>query len=325
MEDMVLIERVGEGSHPRIVGIVPAYNEERFIASVVITALQYVERVIVVDDGSSDRTALVARIAGADVVQLPGNCGKGSALNAGCERARQFDPDVIVMLDADSQHDPAEIPRIAQPILDGDADVVVGSRFLGTRSAIPPWRRVGQRALTLLTNSASGVSITDSQSGFRAFTLDALEAMRFRTGGLAMESEMQFLLERSALRVREVPISVQYLDGNKRNPVLHGLRVVEAILTLVARRRPLLFLGLPGLGLMILGFLLGVSVIHVINHRHAVPTGTTVLSSMLIMLGLVLVVTAVILNTLEHFMVRLQQELRDSLRQVSDVVRRKRP
>jgi fructose-specific phosphotransferase system IIC component len=136
---------------------------------------------------------------------------------------------------------------------------------------------------------------------------------------------MQFLLERSALRVREVPISVQYLDGNKRNPVLHGLRVVEAILTLVARRRPLLFLGLPGLGLMILGFLLGVSVIHVINHRHAVPTGTTVLSSMLIMLGLVLVVTAVILNTLEHFMVRLQQELRDSLRQVSDVVRRKRP
>lgn len=111
----MLIERVGEGLHPRIVGVVPAYNEERYIASVVITALQYAERVIVVDDGSSDRTAVLARIAGAEVVQLPGNCGKGRALNAGFDHARQFDPDVIVMLDADAQHDPAEIPAWCGP------------------------------------------------------------------------------------------------------------------------------------------------------------------------------------------------------------------
>jgi glycosyltransferase involved in cell wall biosynthesis len=302
---------------PRIVAIVPAYNEERFIASVVVAALQHAEHVIVVDDGSGDRTALLARLAGAEVVSLPKNVGKAGAINAGFVRAGELDPDVVVMLDADAQHDPAEMPRLVAPILEDEADVVIGSRFLHIRSEIPRWRRVGQHTLTFLTNRATGTAMTDSQSGYRAFGPGALHSLRFASGGLALESEMQFHLKRSTLRVSEVPISVQYLDGNKRNPVFHGLRVLDTILGLVARRRPLMFIGLPGLLLMMTGFFVGLAVVNSVDHHHPVPFGTVVLSSLLIIAGLVLGVTGVILNTLEKFMSRMQDELRHGLRHMT--------
>ena len=191
-----------------IVAVIPAYNEERFIGSVVLNTLHYAHHVIVVDDGSTDRTALLAGLAGAYVVEMPHNGGKGLALNAGFREARRLDPAVIVMLDGDAQHDSAEIPLLTAPIIADRADVVIGSRFLETRSDIPRWRRVGQHTLTLVTNKASGASISDSQSGFRAFRPEALDMLHFRTAGLSVESEMQFLLEQSDLRTFEVPISV---------------------------------------------------------------------------------------------------------------------
>jgi glycosyltransferase involved in cell wall biosynthesis len=268
--------------------------------------------VIVVDDGSSDQTALLALKAGAEVIQLPRNGGKGGALNAGFERARQLEPDAIVMLDADAQHNPAEIPQMVLPILTGRADVVVGSRFLDVRSRIPRWRSLGQRTLTLLTNSVSGFSVTDSQSGFRALAPHAVDALYFRSGGLAVESEMQFLLQRAALRVTEVPISVQYLDGNKRSPVLHGLQVVDAILTLTTHRRPLLFLGLPGLALIGLGFLSGISAVHLISHRDEGSITTTALTSSLVLLAPALGGTAALLHQRERFQARWQEEPQDA-------------
>src|SRR5207245_8373416 len=147
------------------------------------------------------------------------NGGKGRALNAGFQRARMYQPDAVVMLDGDAQHEPSEIPRLAQPTLAGQADVVVGSRFLSVKSDIPHWRQAGQHMLNAATNSMSKLKLSDTQSGYRAFSLGALDIMRFQSNGLAVESEMQFLLERTSLQVSEVPISVQYLDGNKRNPV----------------------------------------------------------------------------------------------------------
>ncbi len=245
---------------------------------------------------------------------MPQNGGKGRAVNAGFERAREFDPDVVVTLDGDAQHDPAEMPTLIRPIVDGDTDVVVGSRFLQTKSEIPAWRRAGQHALTFMTNHASGTRMTDSQSGYRAFGGEALRQMYFHSAGLAMESEMQFHLERSSLRVSEVPISVKYLDGNKRNPVLHGLHVVDTILSLVARRRPLMFVGLPGVILLILGIVIGLFVVNSIDSRHVVPLGTAILSSLFIISGLLLGVTGVILNSLERFMTRMQDEIRHGLR-----------
>lgn len=298
-----------EQVQPDVVAVIPAYNEERFIGSVVITARQYADRVIVIDDGSTDRTAIVAGMAGAEVIRLNENVGKGRALNAGFERARELRPGAVVMLDGDAQHDPAEIPLLVRPITEGLADVVVGSRFLETKSAIPAWRQAGQHALTVVTNAASGVESTDSQSGFRAFSLPALDKLHFRSRGLAMESEMQFLVRRAGLRVTEVPISVQYLDGNKRNPVAHGLQVIDSILGLVARRRPLLFMGGPGIVLTILGLLAGITVVEAVDFKHVVPLGTATLSALLLTVGIVLGIAGIILNTVEHFMRRVQEEL----------------
>ena len=212
-------------------------------------------------------------------------------------------------LDADAQHDPTEIPTVAAPILDGTADVVIGSRFGATKSQIPSWRRVGQHTLTAVTNSLSGVNVTDSQSGFRAFSPTAAEAMTFRSGGLAVESEMQFLFEPAGLRVAEVPISVQYRDGNKRNPFVHGLEVVDAMLSLVARRRPLLFFSFPGLLLAGLGVLFGLRVIRVMQTTGSLMAGSAVLTALLVLVGVLLGVTGVMLHSIGNVMSRLREEL----------------
>lgn len=292
-----------------IVAIIPALNEERFIGSVVLVARQYADIVVVVDDGSHDRTAVLAEAAGARVVHLTQQSGKGHAMNAGFQYARRYRPAVCVVLDADAQHDPAEIPALAEPILSGKADVVVGSRFLGVHSRIPWWRQMGQHALTAATNVASGLYLTDSQTGYRAFSPNAVDALKFRSEGLSVESEMQFQLMQKRLRVVEVPVHVQYLDGNKRNPVVHGLRVVDTIIGLVARKRPLLFFGLPGLCLAVAGLYVGLLALRLSTELHSVPVGTAMLSTLLLLFGLVLGATGTILNTMESFSSRLSEEI----------------
>lgn len=323
----MLLEEQDLGAYPGerecfTVAVIPAHNEERFIGSVVLAARQSVDHVIVVDDGSTDRTASLADAAGADVIKLDVNQGKGAALNVGFARAMELEAAAVVCLDGDSQHDPDEIPALMAPILEGDIDIVVGSRFMGAGNGIPLWRRFGQHALTAVTNATSGVVISDSQSGFRAFSRRALQELYFSRPGLAMESEMQFLIERSELRLLEVPISVHYLDGNKRNPVVHGLQVVDAILSLVARRRPLAFLGIPGVLLVVSGLVLGLWVVNTVNSQHVVPYGTAILCSLLITVGLVMALAGVILNTVEHLIGRVREDVRESIHSLSGPVPR---
>src|SRR5919202_3956184 len=150
------------------------------------------------------------------------------------------------MLDGDGQHCAEDIPQVLAPVLDGVADVVVGSRFLEVKSDIPAYRQVGQHGLTLVTNLASGVRISDSQSGFRAFSPLALDALSFSQGGFSIESEMQFLVREHKLRLVEAPIKVIYAEKAKRNPVHHGMQVINGIMRLVGQIRPLLYFGLPG-------------------------------------------------------------------------------
>lgn len=305
--------RLADEFSPIVVAVIPAYNEERFIASVVFTAQHYVSHVVVVDDGSSDRTADLAQAAGAIVVRQVHNGGKARALNAGFLMAQIFKPDVIICLDGDAQHEPAEIPNLIRPILDGQADVVIGSRFLDLKSEIPKWRQVGQHTLTFVTNTLSGVRVTDSQSGFRAFSPGAAEALKFSTEGLSVESEMQFLFEPSKLRVTEVPISVKYLDGNKRNPVLHGLQVLNGVFNLITRGRPLLFISLPGLLLSSLGLLAGFFVILKIELTGELLAGTAMLTVLLIIGGLLLAATGIMLHSVGQLAERLRHELRSNL------------
>ncbi|AKB16441.1 glycosyltransferase family 2 protein [Methanosarcina thermophila] len=157
--------------------VLPAYNEEVSIGSIVLLTSQYADNVIVVDDGSSDRTAEVAGKAGAEVVRHETNRGKGAALKTGFTAAADLGADVIVTMDSDGQHNPAEIPRLVAPILKGEADMVNGSRYLnGLDKNTPAYRRVGQTILDGVTNLNSGLRITDSQSGFSTILRETQKA-----------------------------------------------------------------------------------------------------------------------------------------------------
>jgi len=285
------------------VAVIAAYDEDRFIGSVVLKARHYVDHVIVVDDGSSDDTAQVAEEAGAIVIRHETNLGKAEAINTGLRRAREMDACVAVLLDADGQHNPHEIPTVMAPIQAGQADLVVGSRFLTVRSPIPRWRIFGQHALTLATNVASGVSLTDSQSGFRALSQNALHRLDFRAeGGLSVESEMQFLIHEHRLNVTEVPISVTYAEKSKRNPVRHGMQVVNAIIVLVSQHRPLFFFGVSGLIILLGGLLLGVVVIERYNTYQNLAVGYALISILLDIIGIQTLFTGIILHSLRAFL-----------------------
>ena len=216
---------------------IPAHNEERAISAVVAGALPFASTVIVVDDGSSDLTAFRARTAGAVVIRHRRNLGKGAAVARLFDYAVEHGADVLVLLDGDGQHDPREIPEVAAPCLVGDAEVVVGSRYLTVRSTVPWHRSLGQRAFNVMTAVASGVPCSDSQSGFRAFNRRALCSMRFAEASFSVECEQQFECAVRGLRLREVPISCSYLLPEKRSAYVQGLSVLYRLARMSMRRR----------------------------------------------------------------------------------------
>ena len=224
-----------------LVAVIPAYNEGLVIGSVTLQTKQHVDRVIVVDDGSTDRTAAIARFAGADVIRFETNGGKAKAMMAGFARARELGSGAVVMLDGDGQHDPDEIPVVTAPVLEGVADLVIGSRFLDTKAKIPAYRRAGQTVLNGFTNlSVDGEFVTtDSQSGFRALSYRALENLTFASNGYNIESDMIAHFAPLNLRMAEVPISVTYdvPHKHKKNPLSHGLGVFTRLVGRIGRRR----------------------------------------------------------------------------------------
>jgi glycosyltransferase involved in cell wall biosynthesis len=283
--------------------IIAAYNEDRFIGSVVLKTRRFVDQVLVVDDGSTDETVRVAEDAGATVIQHDRNQGKAQAINTGLQHARDLDAALVILLDADGQHNPKEIPALIAPIETGEADVVVGSRFLGVRSRIPRWRVLGQHALTVATNMASGVPLTDSQSGFRALSRKALHAFVFRSGGgFSIESEMQFLVNRHNLTVKEVAVEMSYDEGPKRNPFTHGMQVINGILTLVSQHRPLFFFGVAGSLILAAGLALGVIVVDRYNTYQTLAVGYALISIVLAIIGIQTLFTGIILHSLRVFL-----------------------
>jgi glycosyltransferase involved in cell wall biosynthesis len=288
--------------NPKI-AVIAAYNEDRFIGSVVLKTRRYVDQVLVVDDGSADDTARIAEQAGATVIRHDCNRGKAEAVNTGLRRARELNAELVVLLDADGQHDPNEIPHLFEPIQNHQTDLVVGSRFLEVRSQIPRWRTFGQHALTLATNVASGMPLTDSQSGFRALSQKALQALNFRSeGGFSIESEMQFLAQKHGLTVQEVPISVIYSEPSKRNPFRHGFQVLNGIVTLVSQNRPLFFFGGSGAIILTLGLLMGLVVIDRYNTYQNLAVGYALVSILLSIIGIQTLFTGIVLHSLRAFL-----------------------
>jgi glycosyltransferase involved in cell wall biosynthesis len=220
---------------PKTIAAIPAYNEEKHIEEIVSKTLYYVDQVIVVDDGSDDRTGERARGAGAEVVTHDKNSGKGVAINTAFKAAREINPNAMVLLDADGQHSPEEIPSLLDPVLNSQADMVVGSRFL-KNNHIPKYRMFGQTVLNITTNLGSGIKLTDTQSGFRAFSRKAIERMALKETGFAVESEMQFMAGRYGLKVTEVPIETNYDEKVKRSPVVHGFGVLFRVLGMMGEK-----------------------------------------------------------------------------------------
>lgn len=290
----------------RIVALIPAYNEERFIGSLVIAVRPFVEFVVVVDDGSADRTAEIARAAGAIVVQHNVNQGKAAAVNTGFDYLRRLNPRAIVMLDGDGQHRVDDIPAVLNPVLADEADVVVGSRFLAVKSEIPIYRQVGQHGLNLVTNFSSGVSLSDTQSGFRAFSREALERLSFSKAGFSIESEMQFLLRDHKLRVVEVPIQVVYAEPPKRNPYKHGMQVVNGVLQLVGQSRPLLFFSTTGLAILACGLGLGLHITRIYAQTQILAIGYGLITVILCVVGVLLLFAGIILHSTRGMLLDLQ-------------------
>jgi glycosyltransferase involved in cell wall biosynthesis len=293
----------GQPQHKQeIVAAIPCLNEERFIGSVVVKTRKYVDRVIVIDDGSTDATAEVAEAAGAQVIRHKKNQGKGVAIRSAFEWAKEAGCRALVLLDGDGQHEPADIPTLLRPVLEGEADMVVGSRFLTTSSSIPRYRRIGQHLLTLVTNLGSRVRLSDSQSGFRAFSCKAINDMSFAEGGLSVESEMQFSVSRSGLKVAEVPIEVSYVDKEKRSPIAHGLSVLSRVLVLFSLRQPLLLFGLPGLALLVGGLVLGARVLALYGNTHELAVGNGMITILLCLAGLLALFAALMLQAMKELL-----------------------
>jgi glycosyltransferase involved in cell wall biosynthesis len=280
-----------------IVAVIPAYNEERFIGSVILGLEKYVSNVIVVDDGSTDNTAEIARTAGAHVVRIHENQGKGVALNRGFQEAIKYSPEAVIMLDADGQHQVDELPTVVGPILDGSADLVIGSRYLDEKSKVPTHRVLGHWFFNSITKFISGTKSSDSQNGFRAFSLNALKKLDLSSKGFSVESEMQFIAKELDLRVKEVPVTIQYFDKPKRSVWGQGMNVLGGILRLMGQYRPLLFFGVPGVLVLSAGFMWGVKVVDIFRRTSQLAVGYAMISVMLAILGAVAFSTGIILHS----------------------------
>ena len=287
---------------PRVIAAIPCFNEERCIGSVVLKTKKFVSSVIVIDDGSTDATAEVAEAAGASVHQHDRNRGYGAAIRSALEKGKQLGADVLVIVDGDGQHDPKDIPKLVKPLIDGEADVVIGSRFLGQGKKPPFYRRVGQRVLTTVTNVGSGQKVSDSQSGFRAYSAKALNALNLAEDGMSVSSEMQFAIGKSGLKVKEVPIDVTYEGKAKRSPVEHGIGVLSRVLVLFSLRQPLLLFGLPGLALLVGGLVLGARVLAVYSNTHELAIGNGMITILLCLSGLLSLFTALMLQAMKELL-----------------------
>jgi glycosyltransferase involved in cell wall biosynthesis len=288
----------------KTVAIIPAYNEELALGSVILRTLQYVDKVIVVDDGSSDKTKDIANLSGAELITHPRNLGKGEGLKSGFKAIKSLNnkiknPDefyeIIVTIDGDGQNNPDEIPDLILPIKSKNADFVNGSRYLDSsfEDDTPSYRRVGQKVLDKATNLSSGLKITDSQSGFRAFSKKAIDYFKLKNSGFAIESEMLSDAAEAGLKIVEIPITVRYdLDGSTQNPVTHGVGVLLKIIKDMELRRPLIYFTLPGLIILLIG--IGTSI----------NFGPTIIAIMFVIVGLFLMLNGILLDSIRKLLNR---------------------
>jgi glycosyltransferase involved in cell wall biosynthesis len=284
-----------------VVVCIPAFNEERSIFEVVTKSKSYASEVIVYDDGSTDKTSELATKAGAFVIKNSRNKGYGKALSALFKHALIKKADIMVTLDSDGQHDADQIPLLIQPLINDEADIVIGSRFLNNQATkyIPPYRSFGIKAITKVARVACYDNITDSQSGFRAYNLNALSRLRLYENGMAISTEILLKANDANLRILEVPITIEYFkDSSTHNPVSHGASVMGHLLKHISFKKPLLFYGLPGIILLAISSLFMYNALDLFSNTRFVSTNMIIISLGFSIMGILLLSTSAIIYTL---------------------------
>ena len=295
-----------------IVAGLPMYNEEETIGTVVTLTSDYVDHVICVDDGSSDSSARIAESCGATVHRHRVNRGYGGALKSLFSASRKLDADILVILDSDGQHDPTSIPELIQPIIDGEADFVIGSRFVegGQTENMPAYRRLGIKVISAASNLSSDLGISDTQSGFRAFSKKAIERLRFDAEGMELSLEMLEDANEKNLQIKEVPTLIRYdvPKGSNFTALSHGFTVLAWAMISLSQKKPMLVLGLPGLGLFATGLAMAFNAINGVTDSVDAIVGPGLTAIWIGVLGIALMATGLVLqsarNFLRHLLIR---------------------
>ena len=292
--------------------VIPCYNEEATIGSVVIRAKRHVDKVLVVDDGSNGDTAKVAKEAGAVVVSHKTNRGKSAGIKTGFRYALSNGFEYVVTIDGDGQHNPDEIPVLLENLQNNGNDICIGIRY-GASTEMPLWRKFGKRVLDYTTGFGNGGSVTDSQCGFRAFNKKAIRGIIPRLNGEAysVESEQLIKAHDLGLNVETTRVMCKYkgLDTSTKNSSSHGLSVLSYVIWLVAEKRPLLFIGVPGFVMVLIGLFFGIHTLQYYNQTSVFLTSYAIVVAVFLIVGALAMFMGLVLNVLPNIIKRSRQDV----------------
>ena len=278
---------------------IPAYNEEKNIAKIIVKLKKTVDQIIVCDDGSTDSTSEIAESLGATVVKHAKNSGYGMAIRSIFLKSREINADILVTLDADGQHKIEDINKIIKPVVDGEADISIGSRFLKEDNNTPGYRKLGVKIITKVTNSSLSEKITDAQSGFRAYNNKVLQSLTPADSGMGISTEILIKASNLGLKIAEVPTEIQYDgDTSTQNPVSHGTEVLMSTLKYISIERPLRFYGIPSAIFFVIGLTFTFLSIQYYAEIGRLNTNLTLVAAGTLLIAIILIVTAVLLYSL---------------------------
>ena len=273
---------------------IPAFNEENVIGDVVKKSLEFVDHVVVYDDGSSDKTSEIAENAGAYVIRNSQNKGKGYALQSLFKYAKHQNSEIIVTMDGDGQFKPDEIPKLCKPILHDGQDLVVGYRF-DNNDEMPKYREIGNKMLDRISSIAAKLPLKDTQSGFRAYSKKAIQSIIFSSKGFGADSEILINAHEKGLKITEEKVTVLYNTGHKtstKNPISHTTGVAASVIELILIKHPLKFLGIPGILFLISGVMTSVYVMSIFNETRYFSPGLTIVALGLFIFGILLILVS---------------------------------
>ena len=276
---------------------IPSYNEEKNIAGIIQRLSEIADTIIVCNDGSTDNTGKIAEKMGAVVINHERNLGYGGAVRSLFLKARELDCDMLVTLDSDGQHRLEDVLPVSEPIIKNQADLVIGSRFLeGNQENIPKYRKAGIKMITKLANASLEESVTDSQSGFRAYSKKILTEITPSEQGMGVSNEILMKSSKKGFKITEVPIVVSYEgDTSTQNPISHGASVTLSTLKFISIEHPLKFYGIPGIISLAIGLIFTIMTIQGFTETRQILLGTAVIGVGTIIFGTVLLMTSIIL------------------------------